>query len=155
MMVCSQGAPGADPGTRRQDQGRLSRCRSGSGRRPDGGVRPSWGGGAVEAVRLGLVPDLQHRQALRPAVHGPPGHRRPGPQAEERARIMEEARREAENTLHSAAGEAVLSAAREAVRRRGADDAASAEWAAVLLEMVRRHWRQWFVLEPLFRRVGQ
>ena len=36
-------------------------------------------------------------------------------QAEERARIMEEARREAENTLHSAAGEAVLSAAREAV----------------------------------------
>lgn len=41
-------------------------------------------------------------------------------QAEERARIMEEARREAENTLHSAAGEAVLSAAREAVRRRGA-----------------------------------
>ena len=28
-------------------------------------------------------------------------------QAEERARIMEEARREAENTLHSAAGEAV------------------------------------------------
>lgn len=32
---------------------------------------------------------------------------------------MEEARREAENTLHSAAGEAVLSAAREAVLRRG------------------------------------
>ena len=38
-------------------------------------------------------------------------------QAEERARIMEEARREAENTLHSAAGEAVLSAARGRCRR--------------------------------------
>lgn len=40
-------------------------------------------------------------------------------------------------------------------RRRGAHDAAPAEWAAVLLETVRGHWRQWFALEPLFRRVGQ
>ena len=51
-------------------------------------------------------------------------------QAEERARIMEEARREAENTLHSAAGEAVLSAAREAVLRRGSQPAQEQEQAA-------------------------
>ena len=43
---------------------------------------------------------------------------------------MEEARREAENTLHSAAGEAVLSAAREAVLRRGSQPAQEQEQAA-------------------------
>jgi lauroyl/myristoyl acyltransferase len=39
-------------------------------------------------------------------------------------------------------------------RRRGDDDAALREWSTVLLDMVRRHWSQWFVFEPVFRRSG-
>lgn len=37
-------------------------------------------------------------------------------------------------------------------RRRGGEDEASAQWAAILLGSVRQHWRQWYVFEPLLFR---
>ncbi len=40
-------------------------------------------------------------------------------------------------------------------RQRGADDAAAQIWAATILGMVRPHWRQWYVFEPLLTRIGR
>jgi len=38
-------------------------------------------------------------------------------------------------------------------RRRGAaEDAAAVPWARAILGVVREHWEQWFVFEPVFRR---
>ncbi len=34
-------------------------------------------------------------------------------------------------------------------RKRGAPDESAVVWAATLLEIVRKHWRQWYVFEPL------
>ncbi len=38
-------------------------------------------------------------------------------------------------------------------RKRGADDEAAKVWAATILGVVRQHWQQWYVFEPLLRRV--
>jgi len=38
-------------------------------------------------------------------------------------------------------------------RRRGVDDEAEKIWAAAILRVVREHWRQWYVFEPLLTRV--
>lgn len=40
-------------------------------------------------------------------------------------------------------------------RRRGTDDEAGKIWAATILSMVRRHWQQWYVFEPLVKREGR
>lgn len=40
-------------------------------------------------------------------------------------------------------------------RRRGADDEAAKIWAATILGVVRKHWRQWYVFEPLLTRVPE
>lgn len=37
-------------------------------------------------------------------------------------------------------------------RKRGEDDEAARIWAAAILEGVRKHWRQWYVFEPLLTR---
>ncbi len=37
-------------------------------------------------------------------------------------------------------------------RKRGADNEAAGIWAAAILGVVRRHWRQWYVFEPLLFR---
>lgn len=37
-------------------------------------------------------------------------------------------------------------------RQRGVDDEAAKLWAATILDVVRVHWRQWYVFEPLLRR---
>lgn len=39
-------------------------------------------------------------------------------------------------------------------RRRGKDDEAARVWAATLLDVVRTHWKQWYVFEPLVFRTG-
>ena len=38
-------------------------------------------------------------------------------------------------------------------RQRGVDDEAAKIWAATILAVVRKHWRQWYVFEPLLARV--
>ena len=38
-------------------------------------------------------------------------------------------------------------------RRRGLEDDAATIWAATILAVVRKHWRQWYVFEPLLTRV--
>ena len=38
-------------------------------------------------------------------------------------------------------------------RKRGVDDEAGKIWAAAILRVVRGHWRQWYVFEPLLTRV--
>ncbi len=38
-------------------------------------------------------------------------------------------------------------------RKRGGDDEAAKIWAATILAVVRQHWRQWYVFEPLLTRV--
>ncbi len=38
-------------------------------------------------------------------------------------------------------------------RKRGADDEAGRIWAATLLRVIRPHWRQWYVFEPLLTQV--
>ncbi len=38
-------------------------------------------------------------------------------------------------------------------RKRGVDDEAAKIWAATILGVVRKHWRQWYVFEPLLSRV--
>lgn len=40
-------------------------------------------------------------------------------------------------------------------RRRGGDDEAAKIWAGAILGVVRPHWRQWFVFEPLVSRVSR
>lgn len=40
-------------------------------------------------------------------------------------------------------------------RKRGADDEAAKIWAATILGVVRRHWQQWYVFEPLLTRTGR
>ena len=37
-------------------------------------------------------------------------------------------------------------------RQRGIDDDAAKIWAAIILKIVREHWRQWYVFEPLLTR---
>ena len=37
-------------------------------------------------------------------------------------------------------------------RKRGADDEAAKIWAETVLRVVRKHWRQWYVFEPLLTR---
>ena len=37
-------------------------------------------------------------------------------------------------------------------RKRGADDEAAKIWAATILQVVREHWQQWYVFEPLVTR---
>lgn len=37
-------------------------------------------------------------------------------------------------------------------RKRGEDDEAAKIWAATILRVVRRHWNQWYVFEPLLTR---
>jgi len=37
-------------------------------------------------------------------------------------------------------------------RKKGPDDEAARIWAATILRVVRRHWRQWYVFEPLLTR---
>ena len=39
-------------------------------------------------------------------------------------------------------------------RRRGVEDEAAKVWAAAILEVVREHWKQWFVFEPMITRTG-
>jgi lauroyl/myristoyl acyltransferase len=39
-------------------------------------------------------------------------------------------------------------------RQRGHDDAASKVWATTILQVVRQHWQQWYVFEPLLSRLG-
>lgn len=39
-------------------------------------------------------------------------------------------------------------------RTRGADDEAAKIWAGTILGMVRKHWQQWYVFEPLLTRSG-
>ena len=39
------------------------------------------------------------------------------------------------------------------LRRRGVEDDATKIWAATILGMVRKHWSQWYVFEPLLTRV--
>jgi phosphatidylinositol dimannoside acyltransferase len=39
-------------------------------------------------------------------------------------------------------------------RQRGADDAARQIWAAVILQIIRENWRQWYVFEPLLMRLN-
>ncbi len=39
-------------------------------------------------------------------------------------------------------------------RTRGADDEAAKIWAGTILGMVRKHWQQWYVFEPLLNRTG-
>jgi lauroyl/myristoyl acyltransferase len=39
-------------------------------------------------------------------------------------------------------------------RTRGADDEAAKIWAGTILGMVRKHWQQWYVFEPLLTRTG-
>jgi lauroyl/myristoyl acyltransferase len=38
-------------------------------------------------------------------------------------------------------------------RARGKDDEAAKIWARTILEMVRKHWQQWYVFEPLLSRI--
>ena len=38
-------------------------------------------------------------------------------------------------------------------RRRGLEDDAATIWAATILAVVRKHWRQWYVFEPLLTRL--
>ncbi|NJM36699.1 MAG: hypothetical protein HC845_01830 [Akkermansiaceae bacterium] len=38
-------------------------------------------------------------------------------------------------------------------RRRGQDDEAAKIWANTILHQIRRHWSQWYVFEPLVRRI--
>lgn len=38
-------------------------------------------------------------------------------------------------------------------RRRGADDNAGEIWATAILSAVQQHWQQWYVFEPLLRRI--
>ena len=38
-------------------------------------------------------------------------------------------------------------------RKRGVDDEAAKIWAATILGVVRKHWRQWYVFEPLLTRM--
>lgn len=40
------------------------------------------------------------------------------------------------------------------LRRRGEEDAAERIWAATVLQVVRQHWRQWYVFEPVLTRVA-
>jgi phosphatidylinositol dimannoside acyltransferase len=40
-------------------------------------------------------------------------------------------------------------------RKRGADDEAARIWAATILRVVRRHWLQWYVFEPLLTRTSR
>ena len=37
-------------------------------------------------------------------------------------------------------------------RRKGPDEEAARIWAATILRVVRTHWRQWYVFEPLLTR---
>lgn len=39
-------------------------------------------------------------------------------------------------------------------RTRGADDEAAKIWGRTILRMVRKHWQQWYVFEPLLSRTG-
>jgi lauroyl/myristoyl acyltransferase len=39
-------------------------------------------------------------------------------------------------------------------RTRGADDEAAKIWARTILGMVRKHWQQWYVFEPLLSRTS-
>jgi lauroyl/myristoyl acyltransferase len=39
-------------------------------------------------------------------------------------------------------------------RRRGEEDTADQVWAATILQVVKRHWRQWYVFEPVLTRVA-
>ncbi|MEO7100013.1 MAG: lysophospholipid acyltransferase family protein [Luteolibacter sp.] len=39
-------------------------------------------------------------------------------------------------------------------RKRGVEDGADKIWAAAILQVVREHWRQWYVFEPLLTRTA-